>query len=62
MLSVLEKEFRNYGFEVLPKLVSQMKIPRVLNLGETISLSVPINFVTRPLYRDDEAPFGMVRL
>lgn len=60
MLSVLEKEYRTYGCDVLPKLVSLMKAPHGLNLGETVSMSVPVNFLTRPQYRDDEAPFGMV--
>jgi hypothetical protein len=60
MLATLEKEFTTYGFDALPKLVALMKVPQSLNLGETVSMTYPLSPVTRPSYKNEEAPFGMV--
>lgn len=60
MLSVIEKEFLNYGFESVPRVLSLIKIPKEVSLGETVPLSFPVNSLTRPSYRDDEYPFGLV--
>ena len=60
MLGIIEKEFLSYGFDSLPRIISSKKLPKLLSLNESVSMSFPINSITRPSYRDEEFPFGLV--